>query len=81
MFFSLYVEFFQVCSPFFLKCVHVSVYVGPQRSCLLDLDRFQVDEEKTKKPGCFPAYVDKTDYLAYKYFHFDGEICLCNDEG
>ncbi|OWA51436.1 hypothetical protein BV898_15917 [Hypsibius exemplaris] len=53
--------------------------LGPRRACQIDLDRYEVREADIK-PGCFPVYLDKPDYLAFKHFHFDGEICLCNDE-
>ena len=49
--------------------------------CQFDLDKYEVFT-KDLKPGCVKRYIDKAraHYLAYAYFHFDGEICLCNDE-
>ncbi|GAU94789.1 hypothetical protein RvY_06506 [Ramazzottius varieornatus] len=53
--------------------------IGPRRSCEFDLDRYELFS-KDQKPGCFKRTIDKPHYLAYTHFHFDGEICLCNDE-
>ncbi|XP_055343834.1 uncharacterized protein LOC129591961 [Paramacrobiotus metropolitanus] len=59
---------------------HPQTALGPRRTCQFDLDRYEIFDTPHLQPGCREVNITKTNYLAFDYFHFDGQICLCDED-
>lgn len=52
--------------------------VGVRRSCQFDLDRYEIFAPL--QPGCGSVNLTRNNYLAFDYFHFDRQTCLCDED-